>query len=152
MNFVSADPHAWLYPIFARLRADVRFGLLSPAHQFSRLADEVEREAPTKAVTMREWSPAAKDAMIKWLSDVLTEIPNPTNEQELWRVRKGERELSCVAVYSPIGVDLRLMEGADFRRTQLVKDAMALPALEEGWKRALHERGWQAEGTAAASE
>lgn len=51
--------------------------------------------------------------MIKWLSDVLIEEPNRTNQQELWRIRKGDRELTCLAVYLPIGVDLRLMEGAD---------------------------------------
>ncbi len=54
---------------------------------------------------MREWSPNAQLGMLKWLSDVVQEQPNPTNEIELWRVRKGERELRCLAVYLPTGID-----------------------------------------------
>jgi hypothetical protein len=42
---------------------------------------------------MREWSPDARMAMLKWLSDVAQENPSPTNQVELWRVPKGEREL-----------------------------------------------------------
>ena len=72
------------------------------------------------------------------------EQPNPTNEIELWRVRKGERELRCVALYLPIGIDVRLFEGADFRRTQLVRDAIESMAVSDGWKRKLLEREWLA--------
>ena len=109
--FVSSDPHAWIYPIYAGLRTDTRFGLLSAAHQFEALATAVEKESPTKGAAMREWSPDAQVAMLKWLSDVNRENPNPTNQIELWHVRKGERELRCMAVYLPTGVDVRLMEG-----------------------------------------
>jgi hypothetical protein len=40
--FASSDPHAWLYPICARLRADMNFGLLSPVHPLDALASECE--------------------------------------------------------------------------------------------------------------
>lgn len=70
-----------------------------------------EEESPTKAETRREWSPDAHMAMLKWLSDVVHEQPNSTAEIELWRVRKGERELRCLAVYLPSGIDVRLFEG-----------------------------------------
>lgn len=70
------------------------------------------------------------------------EQPNPTNEIELWRVRKGERELRCVALYFPTGLDVRLFEGADFRRTQLVRDAIESTGISDGWKRKLLEREW----------
>ena len=47
------------------------------------------------------------------------------NEVELWVVRKGERELRCVVCYLPTGLDLRLMKGDDFHRTELHRDADA---------------------------
>lgn len=143
MTFVSSDPHAWLRPLYARLRSDLRFGLLSPAHQFEALAKAIEEESPAKAATMREWSPDAQIAMLKRLSDVTEEHPNLTNEIELWRVRKGERELRCLAVYLPTGIDVRLFEAVDFRRTQLVRDSPELTALSDTWKVALIERSWE---------
>lgn len=38
VSFVSSATHAWIYPIYARLRSDATFGLLSPVHQFDALA------------------------------------------------------------------------------------------------------------------
>ena len=76
---------------------------------------------------MREWSPEAQSAMLKWLRDVAHEQPNPTTEIELWRVRKGERELRCVAVYIATGIDLRLFEGADFRPRSLSETRLSAP-------------------------
>ncbi len=64
---------------------------------------------------------------------------------ELWRVRKGDRQLHLVAVYLPNGIDARLMEGADFRRTQLCPDALAVEALSHLWREALTARGWTPE-------
>ena len=132
-------------PVYAGLRADTRFGLLSPAHQFEALASAVDKESPTKGAAMREWSPDAQMAMLKWLGDVTQEHPNPTNQVELWRVRKGERELRCLAVYLSSGIDLRLFEGADFRRTQLVHDSPEVTALSDKWRTALVECGWTTE-------
>jgi hypothetical protein len=40
------------------------------------------------------------------------------------------------------GIDLRLMEGVDFRRTQLAKNANTVTARAEQWRDALLERGW----------
>jgi hypothetical protein len=128
-----------------RLRSDHRFGLLSSAHQFEALAKAIEEQSPTKAATMREWSPDAQVAMLKWLNDVTDEHLNSTNQIELWRVRKGDRELLCVAVYLQNGIDVRLMEGEDFRRTQLVKDAPATALLSQKWCAALIASGWSGE-------
>jgi hypothetical protein len=62
--------------------------------------------------------------------------------EELWRVRKGDRELFCIAVYLPAGIDLRLLEGVDFRRTQLCRTAPDVQALAEDWKTKLIAAGW----------
>jgi hypothetical protein len=48
---------------------------------------------------------------------------DPKREVELSRVRKGERELRCLAVYLPSGSDVQLIEGRDFRRTRRLKMA-----------------------------
>jgi hypothetical protein len=106
------------------------------------LAPLLKRNRRRKAAAMREWRPDVQMAMLKWLRDVTQEQPNPTNEIERWRVRKGERELRCVVLYLPTGIDVRLFEGADFRRTQLVRDAIESTAISDGWKRKLLERDW----------
>ena len=78
----------------------------------------LERAHPSKAATMREWSIAAQHGLL--LHRASMHDQHETAEPfELWQVRKGDRQLRCLAVYLPSGVDLRLFEGADFRRTQL---------------------------------
>jgi hypothetical protein len=52
--------------------------------------------------------------------------------------------LGCLAVYLSTGIDVRLFEGADFRRTQLVRDAIESTALSDSWTRKLLEREWLA--------
>ncbi len=139
---VSSDPHAWLYPLFVSLRRDPGFGYLSPSHQFARLVEVVAVEHPSKAEAMREWSGGAQIGMLKWLTDVTDEKP-PVSQIELWRVRKNEREVSCVAVYIPTGIDLRLMEGNDFRRTRLVRDSREVEAAAQTWLGKLLANGWR---------
>jgi hypothetical protein len=45
-------------------------------------------------------------------------------ELELSRLAQGERELRCIAVYLPTAIDLRLMEGEDFRRPHRLTDPL----------------------------
>ena len=52
------------------------------------------------------------------------------------------KELRAVAVHLPNGIDLRLMDGDDFRRTELLRDALALQAKAEEWKAKLAAAGW----------
>lgn len=91
---------------------------------------------------MRDWSPAAQQATLRWLATVTKEVGSAP-ESELWTVSKGERALHCVARYLPTGIDLRLIEGGDFRRTELHREADAATAVATKWKAALLERGWQ---------
>ena len=67
---------------------------------------------------MDDWSPAAKDMLLLHLANTVAQI-SPADTIELWRVRKGTRDLRCIAKYLPTGIDLRLLEDNDFRRTQL---------------------------------
>jgi hypothetical protein len=86
---------------------------------------------------MRLYQPTTQTALLNWLSDMLRENPEPKREVELWRVRKGERELTCIAVYQAYGIDVRLMEGDGFRRTILVNDAAVCNAVSDEWMRKL---------------
>ena len=91
---------------------------------------------------MDEWSPAAKHGLLLHLTNTVEQL-SPTDTIELWRVKKGDRELRCVTRYLPTGIDVRLLEGADFRRTQLCKDAPAVESLSQSWRAALIEVGWK---------
>ena len=91
---------------------------------------------------MREWSPAAKEGILKWLDSVTQQKP-AVREVELWRVTKDVRELRCVVRYMPSGLDLRLMLGDEFRTTELHKDAPSVQARADEWRTALLERGWR---------
>ena len=63
---------------------------------------------------MRESDPTTQAAVLGWLNTVVNEDPNPKREVELWKVKNGERELTCIAVYLPSGIDVRLMEQEQF--------------------------------------
>ena len=139
---LTSDPHAWLRPYFAALAQDHAFARLAPSIQFSGLCDAVAPEHPAKAAQMREWSPAAQTGTLRGLANVIKQHP-PANEVELWIMRKGARELRCVMRYLPTGLDLRLMNGDEFRRTELHRDADGANAKAAEWKTALTERGRQ---------
>ena len=84
------------------------------------------------------------DARERDRSDTVAVAPDDTIEQiapadtiELSRVRKGKRELRCITKYLPTGIDLRLLEGDDFRRTQLCRDAPAVDDLSSAWQKGI---------------
>jgi len=102
----------------------------------------VALEHPAKAAAMNEWSPAMKDGLLLHLANTVRQGAPPASVV-LWQVKKGDRELCCVTRYLPTGIDVRLLEGIDFKRTQLCRDAPAVEALAEAWRTALIDRGWQ---------
>jgi hypothetical protein len=140
---LSSDPHAWLRPYFAALQSRQAFRHCAPSHQFEQLVDAVAREHPSKAASMREWSVAAQHGLLTHLASMEEQTPRAA-PCALWHVRKHERRLTCLAVYLPTGIDLRLLEGEDFRRTQLCRDAPEAHALADSWRTALIDVGWTA--------
>jgi hypothetical protein len=48
-----------------------------------------------------------------------------------------------MAIYLPTVVDVRLMEGADVRRMQLVRDALEVNDAVGSLDAALREKGWK---------
>jgi hypothetical protein len=139
---LSSDPHAWLRLYFEQLRQDdPQFARLAPSLQFEALYAAVRSDQPGRAEGMRDWSVAARHALLKWLADVVAER-KPTRDERLWSITKGNRRLDCLAVYLPSGIDLRLMEGTEFRRTELFREASTLKARADEWRKAMFERGW----------
>ena len=138
----SADPHAWLRPSYARLRSKPAFNLLWYAHQFEQLREAIATEHPVEAEQMRAWSPAAQLGLMEHLAKMANDAASVAVTL-LWRLRKDSRELRCVAQYLSIGIDLRLLEGQGFRRTQLCHSATAANILAEQWRLELLDSGWK---------
>jgi hypothetical protein len=138
---VTSDPHAWLRPFYTLLQRHPAFRHFAPAHQFDQLVQAISAEYPAQAAEMRQWTAAGQHMLLLHLASMLEQQAG-AEPVDLWSVKKGDRELRCVAHYLPNGIDLRLMEGTDFRRTQLVRDAPAVNALADNWKIALEARGW----------
>lgn len=142
--FLSSDPNAWMRPYWADLhRQSPFFPNLAPELQTIALAEAVEADHPTKASEIREWNPATRRAMLAGLDQGLRER-HAAKQTELWRVRKGECALQCVAVYLITGIDLRLLEGGEIRRTELFEWAHFLKARAQRWREMLVKSGWRA--------
>jgi hypothetical protein len=72
--------------------------------------------------------------MLTWL-DTETHTRPRHRETELWRLRKGEREIRCVAVYLPTGIDVRVFIGDEMERTRLMTDKYFAERLSAEWPR-----------------
>jgi hypothetical protein len=85
--------------------------------------------------------------MIAVLDQALKER-HTARESELWRMRKGDRVLRCVTVYTAAGLDLRLFAGQEMLRTELFETAPVLRARADSWRTQLNASGWTHEGSA----
>ena len=139
---LTSDPHLWLLPFYARLQTQPGFMQLASSHQFNQLVDAVTSDHPLEAMDMRSWSAGAQDALLRHLASSMEQPPSAV-VSELWRLTKSNRTLRCVVHYLSSGLDLRLLEGDGFRRTQLCKTASEAETLSQGWRAALMERGWE---------
>ena len=149
--FVSSNPGAWMRPYYVQLSRRPGFANLAPALKFRALVDAIAQDQPGRAAEMRDSNVTTQSAILGWLADVTSQKP-AVRETELWRVRKGERELRCSAVYLPTGIDLRLMESDEFRRTQLCPDAPSLHAISANWHSRLVEARWADTSAVPAGE
>lgn len=140
---VSSNPHAFLRPIYRRLCVDRQFHLLAEPLQYDRLVEAAAEVSEHHATLMREYSPDAKRSLLRHLANA--ESLRPGEKQiDMWRLHKDDRVVTCVAVYLPIGIDLRVFLNDDLRRTQLVKDGPRAEALAAHWKLQALEHGWRA--------
>ncbi len=138
---ITSSPHAWLRPLWQALKQQKFFDPLAPELQAEQLAAALATDHPTKAQEIRAWNATTRRAMLAVL-DESVRAGKSSKEVELWRMRKGERGLRCVAVYLPTGVDLRLLEAGDLRRTELFQDGLSLQGRSRAWRAALIRSGW----------
>ena len=120
-----------LRPYYTQVAHRPGFSQLAPAHQFAALLDAIATDYPTRATELRGSNATTQSAILGWLHDVTTQKP-VAREMEMWRVRKGDRELRAVAVYLATGIDLRLLEKDNFRRTGAVSGWSLAPGSRSG--------------------
>jgi len=142
---LTSDPHAWLRSIYARLQTQLGFANLAPSQQFALIIEAIIDDHPVEALQMREWSPGAQNALLHHLASSIDQTL-PAVVSELWQLEKGNRRLRCVVHYLSSGLDVRLLEGDGFRRTQLCKDAREAELLSQSWRKKLLEGGWESGG------
>ncbi len=139
--FVSSDPNAWLRAFWKRLHEEQPFfPNLAPELQAEALANLVAEDHPAKATEIREWNATTRRAFIARLDQALRE-KKADRQVELWRMRKDEREVLWVAVYTVVGLDLRLLEAGEMRRTQLCRDDPTPRGTARQWHEALRLAG-----------
>jgi len=98
-------------PYYEAVAAREGFAQLAIPIQFAAFVDAIAVDYPAKAANLREIADLpSQRAMLLSFSNVVYSSP-AQREVELWRVRKANRELRCLAVYLSTGIDLRLMEG-----------------------------------------
>lgn len=138
---ISSDAHAFLRPLYRRLAADRSFQMLADQMQFDRLVVAAAEMSERHASLMRDYNADTRVALLRHLAKA--ESLQPGREQvELWVMAKADRELRCVAVYLPNGVDVRVFESGDMRRTQLTKDGPQTEALAQAWRTKAETAGW----------
>jgi hypothetical protein len=119
--FVSSDPDPWMRPHYETVASREGFAVLPIPIPFATRVNAIAQEHPSKAAKLREIDDLPwQRAILGSLAHVIYSRP-AQREVEPWRMAKDSRELRCITRYLPTGIDLRLMEGEDFRRTQLLK-------------------------------
>lgn len=118
------------------------FEQLAPVTKFKRLMEAAAGVSESGAALLRRASPAAQSALLSHLMAMEAQRPLDRNE-ELWRVRKGSRQLVCVAVHMSHGVDLRLLEDGDIRRTRLHRQPETVADASAEWRAKLQATGWE---------
>ena len=129
-------------PYYEAVASQEGFARFAIPIQFAILVDAVAQDHPEKAAKLRDIGD------VRWQRAILGSLAHivyrrlAQREIELWRATKNSPELRWIAVYLPTGIDLRLMQGEEFRRTQLLRDGPAAQELTEEWRLKLRERGW----------
>lgn len=129
--FLSSDPDAWLRPHWADLHRQPSFANLAPELQAEQLAASLEAAHPSKAREIRDWNRTKRMAMLAGLD----QAPRSEGDGAVG-MRKGAREVRCVAVCVSCGIDLRLLEHGEIRRTEPFTWAHVLQSRKRQWRTA----------------
>ena len=139
--FTSSDPVTWLRPFWADLNRQPFFANLAPELQVEQLATAVEQNYPAEAAEIRAWSPVAARTMLASLAQALLNR-RPARSTDLWSMKKGASEARCVAVYTTIGVDLRLLQDGEMLWAELRRDGPSVLERAQEWRQLLAAAGW----------
>ena len=93
MPTVSSAPHASLRPVFRRLASDRGFALLATETQFAMLVEAVAEQFEHHAAMMRDYTPAARAALLGHLRKVEEQRPG-AREVELWTAEPRQQQLA----------------------------------------------------------
>jgi hypothetical protein len=132
-----------LEPFSRELTSAGAFSQLSQQHQVVTLADAVTIEHPTLAVALRTLTPVEQSALLARLTRGLRARPS-AEAKELRILTRNGRSVRCVAICVGTGIDLRLLDGDDFARTQLCADIGRAQVKADEWWRQLQSAGWSA--------
>ena len=113
---------------------------LAPELQAKALADAMEADYPKKAATIRDWNPFRRAAKLAMLTTAPRDEPLDAFK-ELWRLRSGDRQVRCIAVYVSNGVDLRLLQGGVKLRAELFVDVPLLRIRSKQWRESFEAEG-----------
>jgi hypothetical protein len=72
-------------------------------------------------------------------NSTVNDAERPARDKELWRLRKGDRELRCVASQQI----LHLVEGEMVRRAEILPERLQMEERSLLWQRMLMTRGWK---------
>lgn len=138
------DLEALLLPHWAVLKRQTFFDRLAPELQVKALAEALEPLHPREAHEVREWTPPTTRTMLARLDGSLRR-GQARPQQVLWTARKGaRREVVCVSLVLPFGIELRLFDGSELLRSELLRGEFQASAKADDWRRALAAAGWQA--------
>lgn len=137
------DVEALLLPHWASLKRQTFFDRLAPELQVKALAEALDASHPCEAREVRDWTPPMRRTILARLDGHLRRgAVRP--QRTLWTARKGERrEVVCVAVVLPYGIELRLLEGDDMLRSELLRAEFLASAKADEWQQALVAAGWR---------
>jgi len=99
---------------------------------------------------MPEYNPTTVRALLRHLDANLDTQAALGVPVRLWTAIKQGRQLTCDAFHLPVGIDLRLMEGDEFRRTHLSRTADEAQARAAQWRAGLVKVGWSIEAPQSA--
>ena len=139
---MTSDPLAWLRPFWRQLTHDPAFRMRSPESQFAALTAAANAAHPRAAALMPEYNATTVHALLRHLDANVDTDAAAGAPLKLWSATLRERTLVCEALHLPTGIDLRLMEGGDFRRTHLVRTAPEAAAKAADWRAQLEVHGW----------
>lgn len=69
---------------------------------------------------------------------------SPKHLSDLWALRKGRHQATCVLVGHPMGSEVRVEIDGELQRSEAFREGAQAAATAEDWRKAFEEKGWAA--------